>query len=65
MLWVHNQCICNSFSAGIVIRRQILTPNDDPRAERINLRFREKKLYRRLGAKWSYLTLARVADRII
>ena len=29
-------CYGSTASAGIVLRRQILTSNDDPRAERVN-----------------------------
>ena len=50
-------------------RRQILTSKVDPRAIRVKVLAAwfdsYNNRYRRLGAKGSYLTLVRVADRIL
>ena len=55
MLWFYGRytALINSFRAGAVFRRHILTYKDGPRSERVFYSY----IYRRLGAKGSYLPL--------
>ena len=45
MLWIYDHYhFCNSFSVGIVFRRQILTSKGDPRAARVSMQCHERYL---------------------